>query len=290
MAWYTAPNSGASVPIGPSDPWHTATSSTLGNYVNETATIITDTGLVAGSATRYAPGTTTTDGSDAWVYNTISGELDILDPDPDSTNNFTSSITYLSPNGVAVGEYAVGHRDIWGRQAFVWSAVLGFEGSDIDDIHDRPEHHATNGCLLVQPGDRPIFTSGQYVSPGPWKPPVAACRSEWPDRPRPRTGLACPGRGAGGDGIAPASAKCRQWSIVNCPLSVVNPKCDSTDDGPVRASAVNLQLSLESEDREALSREEAGGSSSLQLVIPIALCGANGIRPSCGVGRVCGAD
>ncbi len=163
VSWFT-PAGGSSIQIGPTDANHTAVSSTLGSYVNDSVTIVTDTGYVAGSATRYLANSTTTNGTDAWVYNSNTGELDILDPNPNSTTAFTSQISYLAPNGIAVGEYKVGSNGYY--QAFAWSAYSGFIDLTSDTPETDPNITELTDAISYNPVTGTIITTGQYVSGG----------------------------------------------------------------------------------------------------------------------------
>jgi hypothetical protein len=104
------------------------------------------------------------DGTDAWIYNTITGQYSILDPNPDSTTNFSSQISYLAPNGVAVGEYKSGTETY--EQAFVWSPLLGFEDLTSMTSMSDPNITQLTDAYSYNPATGQIFTTGQYVSGG----------------------------------------------------------------------------------------------------------------------------
>ena len=171
VSWYT-PAGGSSIQIGPSDPYHTAVSSTLGSYESNSVAVITDTGYVGGSATRYLPGTTTTEGSDAWVYNTITGQTYILDPNPNTSTAFTSQISYLAPNGVAVGEYKAGSASVF--SAFAWSALSGFIDLTSDTSLTDPNVTQLTDAISYNPATGTIIAQGQYVSGGAIQTPSGA--------------------------------------------------------------------------------------------------------------------
>jgi hypothetical protein len=125
VAWYTPANSSASIQIGPSDSNHLAVSSATGNYITDSVFALTDQGLVAGSATRYTPGTTTTNGQDGFIYDANTGQTMVVDPNPASTAYFNSTISYIAPNGVAVGTFKTSASGT--PHAFIWSAYSGFK-------------------------------------------------------------------------------------------------------------------------------------------------------------------
>jgi hypothetical protein len=163
IAWY-APAGGAAMPIGVYDANHTSVSS-LGYTTNsDSVSVVTDTGFVAGSASRYTPGTSTGIGSDAWVYDSNTGQTYILDPNPNSTAAFTSQISYLAPNGVAVGEYKLGSNSYF--QAFAWSEYSGFIDLTANTSMTDPNLTELTDAISYNPLTGTIITTGQYVSGG----------------------------------------------------------------------------------------------------------------------------
>jgi hypothetical protein len=110
-----------------------------GGY-SEKVTQMTNSGLVAGYATRYLSNSTATNGQDAWVYdpsnvNPLTGNnMWIVDPnDAANVSTFTSStIYYLSENGYAVGDITgtVASGPTVGattNQDFIWSEAYGIQ-------------------------------------------------------------------------------------------------------------------------------------------------------------------
>jgi hypothetical protein len=167
VAWYTPANSSASVQIGPNDSEHLAVASAY-SYITDSVLTLSDSGLVAGSATRYVPGTTTTNGSDAFVYDANSGQTLVLDPNSSSSGYFSSTISYLAPNGVAVGTYK--NSSSGTAHAFIWSAYSGFT-----DLSNATTGYgsgvAANVSLITNaysydPASGKIFVQANYLNNG----------------------------------------------------------------------------------------------------------------------------
>jgi len=160
VAWLTPPG-GTSVQIGPSDPAHTAVSATLGSYLSDSITELTNSGLVGGTSPRFTPGTTTQVGTDSWVYDSKTGQYYILDP-----NAFTSSITYLSETGVAVGEYKATSTQSY-FQAFEWSESTDVF-VDLTSFTNETDPNITEmtNAFSYNPTTGAIFTTAQYISNG----------------------------------------------------------------------------------------------------------------------------
>jgi hypothetical protein len=96
-------------------------------------TNLTDSGLVGGFSSRYylaSNGTGTQYGQDAWVYNSNTGAISMVAPAA-ALNDifFSSSITYLSEDGYAVGQYSMTATQSSSgavARAFLWSLDGGF--------------------------------------------------------------------------------------------------------------------------------------------------------------------
>jgi hypothetical protein len=140
-AW-TATASGAVTQIGlygTADGYHVNTfsgSNSQYTYLqySDTVSAMNDKGMVAGSSARYNENTGSANGQDAWVYdpNNISSltgtNMWIVDPAAEATSPTTgatesTTIDYLSPSGVAVGDYNFGNINT----AFIWSESGGFD-------------------------------------------------------------------------------------------------------------------------------------------------------------------
>lgn len=98
---------------------------------SSTITNMTSSGLVAGTAVRYVPGSTATMGQDAWVYDPAKSFTFPVEAPVEATNdaagNFyyaTTTIDYLSETGIAVGTYSLGtstsSASAGQTSAFIW--------------------------------------------------------------------------------------------------------------------------------------------------------------------------
>jgi hypothetical protein len=174
-AWYT-PAGGTTVPIGPTDSYHTAVSATYGSYISSSVSELTDSGLVGGTSTRYTPGTTTSNGTDPWVFDPSAngglGGYFILDPYANSNSYFLGSITYLSDGRYAVGEYKLNSSASY--SAFAWSELSGFVdlGSATPELSEPPYSDSNSNiqafvnAFSVDDGGDTVYTTAGYVLNG----------------------------------------------------------------------------------------------------------------------------
>jgi hypothetical protein len=152
IPWFT-PAGGTAQAIGLTDTNHTYVNTTTSlSYQSNFISELTDSGLVGGTSTRYIPGTTTTEGSDAWIWNSKTNNYTILDPStaaPSATNYFSSSISYLNEAGDAVGTFtnASGGQSY----AFLYTPQSGFV--------DLTNSSAISAELAAYPGGPAILTS-----------------------------------------------------------------------------------------------------------------------------------
>jgi hypothetical protein len=102
----------------------THVNSNLGS--SSTITDLTDSGLVGGYSTRYIYNTTTSEGQDAWVYDSKTQTTYTVDPTDAANAAYTySQIYYLSEDGYAVGRYEAANASVY--HSFIWSEAGGFE-------------------------------------------------------------------------------------------------------------------------------------------------------------------
>jgi hypothetical protein len=123
VPWFT-PAAGPTIQIGLTDSYHTANTSGY-TYTGGGVSELTNTGLVAGTAARYAPGTASSLGTDPFIYDSNTGTTYDLDPFTNTPGSyFLGSVTYLSESGLAVGEYKTNSAAPY--SAFEWSETGGF--------------------------------------------------------------------------------------------------------------------------------------------------------------------
>ena len=97
---------------------------------------LTDSGLVGGWTNRYLTGATTSEGQDAWVYdstynngNGTFGKFFAITNPTVTTGYEKLTITYLSNSGIALGEYgsASSPTNISNTTPFVWTETGGYQ-------------------------------------------------------------------------------------------------------------------------------------------------------------------
>jgi hypothetical protein len=162
VAWYVPAGQTAAIPVpGPSDPYHTVTSATLGSYLSDSISFINNTGLIGGTSTRYTPGTTTSLGTDSWIYDEASGHYYILDPYYQSTTPFSSTISYISDTGVVTGSYTLNNGP---SKAFYWNEA---DANFIDLTTDTPQTDVNTNSFSqaysYNPSNNSVFALGQYL-------------------------------------------------------------------------------------------------------------------------------
>ncbi len=87
-------------------------------------------GLVAGTSQRFVSGSNTTNGQDAWVYNTNSGTTYQITLSSNTTNYAYSTVQYLGDNGVVLGSY----NNYASNGTLLGTYAYAFEGGQAYDL------------------------------------------------------------------------------------------------------------------------------------------------------------
>jgi hypothetical protein len=190
-SFFEPANSGPSsaVRIGLYDASSDGTTATSGVHTSSTevqsSTVsnMTSDGLVGGYSSRYVPGSTSTMGQDAWVYDpTKSFTYPVeapLEATNDAAGNYyyaTTTIDYLSETGIAVGTYSLGtstsSTGASQTQAFIWYENGTPTGDFIPLNTDLSPSLSTSGyadliaSFFADSGGDTIFASATTASTG----------------------------------------------------------------------------------------------------------------------------
>lgn len=179
-AWY-ANASGVPTQIGlynTADGYHVNSYNGSGSQYSQyeysdSITNMNDKGMVAGYSYRYNSITGSQNGQDAWVYdpNNISPQTGtnmwIVDPaaeavSPNSSLEESTAIDYLSPSGVAIGQYITGTSYPYATTAFIWSENNGFSllNADVTNLSASGYQNIIEAYYSDSPGSTLLVTAG----------------------------------------------------------------------------------------------------------------------------------